>query len=117
MKTLLFLPIVIVLLDAKSCEKKENSEIPICIQQMISDYQNRSTKSPSGKFMEYDYRGKNVYLFEPPCCDQISKVYDNNCNLICSAGGFTGKVDSICQDFYKNRTNEKLIWEDTTQKR
>jgi hypothetical protein len=104
------------LLDAKSCEKKTDSQIPTCIQQMITEYQNRSAKGPSGKFLEYDYKGNKVYLFEPPCCDQISKLYDSHCNLICSAGGFTGKIDSLCVDFYKTRTNEKLIWEDVNQK-
>src|SRR5690349_3026471 len=94
MKSLLIIPLFILLLDEKSCEKKSDPQIPDCVQQMITDYKNRPAKGPSAKFYEYDYRGKKVYLMEPPCCDQISKVYDDHCNLLCSAGGFTGKVDS-----------------------
>jgi len=117
MKSFLFIPIAIVLLDAKSCDKKNDPQLPACVQQMIGEYASRSTKGPSGKFFEYDYKGKKVYLFEPPCCDQISKLYDDQCNMLCQAGGFTGRIDSLCQDFYKTRTNEKIIWQDTTQKK
>jgi len=115
MKTLFLAPLFLVLLDAKSCEQKNDQQIPSCIQQMITDYKNRATKGPSAKFYEYDYRGIKVFLMEPPCCDQISKLYDDQCNLLCSSGGIAGKVDSVCRDFYLNRKNEKLIWQDSTQ--
>ncbi|MFI5135680.1 MAG: DUF6970 domain-containing protein [Chitinophagales bacterium] len=117
MKSLLLAPMLLLLLDAKSCEQKNDSQLPPCIQSMITDYKNRPVKGPSAKFYEYDYRGKKVYLMEPPCCDQISKLYDDQCNLLCSSGGFAGKVDSVCRDFFLNRKNEKLIWEDSTQKK
>jgi hypothetical protein len=116
MKILVMVPVLFLLLESKSCEDKTSAEIPACIQTMISEYAHRSIQNPSGKFFEYEYHGKKVYLFEPPCCDQISKLYDSECNLLCTAGGFAGKVDSLCRDFYQTRSNEKLIWEDLKQK-
>lgn len=116
MKLLSVIPILFILLDAKSCEQKQSDSVPSCIQTMITEYANRELQNPSGKYFQYDYRGKKVYLFVPPCCDQISKLYDADCNLLCTSGGFTGRIDSVCQDFYANRQNEKLIWEDVRQK-
>src|SRR6185369_12567791 len=94
---LLFLPFII-LLTAKSCDKKQD-EVPPCIQQMITDYINRPIQNPPAEFYQYDYKGQKVYYMAPPCCDQLSKLYDSNCNLICSPdGGFTGKGDGKCPD-------------------
>ncbi|MBS1658177.1 MAG: hypothetical protein JST18_08790 [Bacteroidetes bacterium] len=116
MKLLFFIPALFILLESKSCDQKQKNQLPACIQTMITEYANRELQNPSGKFYEYDYQGKKVYLFVPPCCDQISKLYDSNCNLLCQSGGITGRADSVCQDFYATRQNEKLIWEDIRQK-
>lgn len=116
MKLILLYPFLLILLQTKSCDRQDAGKLPVCIQTMITEYANRELQNPSGKFYEYDYRGKKVYLFVPPCCDQISKLYDSECNLLCSSGGITGRIDSLCQDFYLNRQNEKLIWEDLNQK-
>ena len=43
----------------------------------------------------------------------MSTLYDENCNKICSPdGGIAGNGDGLCPDFFTNRTNERLIWED-----
>ena len=116
MKLLFFIPALFILLESKSCDQKQKNQLPACIQTMITEYANRELQNPSGKLYEYDYQGKKVYLFVPPCCDQISKLYDSDCNLLCQSGGITGRADSVCQDFYATRQNEKLIWEDIRQK-
>jgi len=112
---LLFLSVpIFMLLNSKSCDQKQKDEIPACIRQMISDYQNRPIQNPPAEFYEYDYKGQKVYYMKPPCCDQLSKLYDSSCRLICSPdGGITGKGDGKCTDFFTERTNEKLIWKDT----
>ena len=113
MKVLLGIFFSIVMLDAKTCSKKEGEDIPACIQQMITEYGNRPVQNPSAAFYEYDYKGQKVYYMKPPCCDQLSKLYDAHCNLLGSPdGGITGKGDGKYPDFFTERKNEKLIWQD-----
>ena len=107
---------MLTLLDPKTCNKKQADGIPQCMQQMITDYQNRPVQNPSAEFYEYDYKGQKVFYMKPPCCDQLSKLYDSNCNFICSPdGGIIGKGDGKCTDFFTERKNEKLIWKDPRQ--
>lgn len=112
MKVLIAILLITVLTDEKKCDH-QHSDVPPCIQQMIADYSNRPIQNPPAEFYSYDYKGQTVYYMKPPCCDQMSKLYDSNCNFICSPdGGITGKGDGKCTDFYSTRQNEKLIWKD-----
>ena len=105
-----------VFLNAKTCTKEQAATVPACIQQLITEYANRPLQNPSAEFYEYDYKGSKVYYMKPPCCDQMSKLYDANCNLLGSPdGGITGKGDGKVPDFYTERKNEKLIWKDPRQ--
>src|SRR5207249_4370156 len=107
MKILLLILPAMILLESKSCDKKQRDEIPQCIQKMISDYQNRPIQNPPAEFYEYDYKGQKVYYMKPPCCDQLSKLFDSNCNFICSPdGGIRGTGDDKCPDFFTERKNE-----------
>ena len=116
MKLLLGIVLSIAMLDAKTCHKKQEDTVPACIQAMIAKYQNRPVQNPSASFYEYDYKGQKVYYMKPPCCDQFGKLYDANCNFLCSPdGGITGKGDGKCTDFFSERKNEKLIWNETKQ--
>ena len=116
MKTMMFIPVLFILLDAKTCNNKQTDDIPKCMQQLITEYQNRPVQNPSAEFYEYDYKGQKVYYMKPPCCDQLSKLFDSNCNFICSPdGGIRGSGDGKCPDFSTTRTNEKLIWKDDRQ--
>jgi len=112
----LSIPFSLVLLNSKSCNSNAASEIPKCMQQLITEYQNRPLQNPSAEFYEYEYKGQKVYYMKPPCCDQMSKLYDANCNVMCSPdGGIIGKGDGKCPDFFTERKNEKLIWKDPRQ--
>lgn len=54
-----------------------------------------------------------MYYVPPQCCDQFSTLYDANGNVICAPdGGFFGTGDGRCPDFFTDRTNEKLVWND-----
>src|ERR1043165_457416 len=113
MKLLLGIFLMVTLSDSKTCNKKSSGGIPKCIQEMITEYQNRPVQNPSAEFYEYDYKGQKVYYMKPSCCDQLSKLFDSNCNFICSPdGGLTGRGDGKCPDFFTERKNEKLIWKD-----
>ncbi|MBI4648812.1 MAG: hypothetical protein HY738_20035 [Bacteroidia bacterium] len=70
-------------------------------------------RNPPAKVLEYTYNGMTVYYIPPYCCDEMSELFDDKCNLICHPdGGFSGNGDGNCSDFFQNRTDEKLVWED-----
>ncbi|MDB5270063.1 MAG: hypothetical protein JWP58_3103 [Hymenobacter sp.] len=70
-------------------------------------------RNPITRIFLYDYRGQKVYYVSAPCCDQFSQVFDTQGTLMCNPdGGITGKGDGKCPDFEKNKTNEKLVWQD-----
>jgi hypothetical protein len=62
--------------------------------------------------LRYDFQDSQVFLFQPGNCgaDLPTKVYDSNCNLICTLGGIEG--NSICnaENFEENATNKVQVW-------
>lgn len=107
----IFLLLALPLLHEK-CNTQKNS-IPSCIQQKIEQIQKEPRWNPPAEVNEYSYEGKTVYLFSSPCCDQYNNLYDKECNLICAAsGGFTGKGDRKCPEFFEKAKHVKLIWKD-----
>ena len=70
-------------------------------------------RNPITRILRYTYGGQTVYYVSAPCCDQYSDVLDTKGKLVCHPdGGITGKGDGQCPDFEKNKTNEKLVWQD-----
>jgi hypothetical protein len=70
-------------------------------------------RNPITRIFKYNYGGQTVYYISAPCCDQYSQVLDTKGKLVCQPdGGITGKGDGKCADFDKNKTNEKLVWQD-----
>ena len=70
-------------------------------------------RNPIIRILRYSYGGQTVYYVSAPCCDQYSDVLDTKGKLVCHPdGGITGKGDGKCPDFEKNKTNEKLVWQD-----
>ncbi|MBU1101268.1 MAG: hypothetical protein KKA84_12780 [Bacteroidetes bacterium] len=58
-----------------------------------------------------------VYYVPPQCCDQFSTLYDKDGNIICAPdGGITGQGDGRGSDFFAERKNKKLIWQDTGER-
>ena len=113
MKSFLFLSVLLSLTASKSCKDGKDQTLPSCIQQMIEEYQSKPSQNPPASIYEYDYNGQKVYYVTAPCCDQLNKLYDANCNIICHPdGGFSGKGDGKCPDFNSAKANEKLIWKD-----
>ena len=107
------LMIGLLLLGAQTCKKEGLNGIPLCIVQKIEAIKADNVWNPPGSVWRYDYNGKKVYYIASRCCDIPSILYDEQCNVICSPdGGFTGKGDGKCQDFFQKRKNEKLIWKD-----
>lgn len=77
-----------------------------CLKKLI-----RNSTPKVNEVYSYFYNGNIVYLVIPDCCDAYISLYDKNCNFICApSGGFTGKGDGKCVDFYDKATNKTLVW-------
>jgi hypothetical protein len=103
--------------NAVVAEKTNIDSIPACVRQIIDAGSKEEPANPPVQVDEYLYKGKKVYLFTAPCCDQFDQLYDANCKKICApTGGITGKGDGACPDFATTATFTKLIWKGSTQK-
>ena len=86
---------------------------PLWLQDRIAAVLAERKRNPITRILRYTYKGQTVYYESAPCCDQLSKVFDTKGRLTCQPeGGITGKGDGKCPDFHKNKTNEKLVWQD-----
>lgn len=97
------------------CQRDEiPASVPACLQTRISLIKAQGIWSPPAKVYQYQYLGRTVYFIPQHCCDIPSVLLDDQCNTICLPdGGFTGRGDGKCTDFFDKRTDGKLIWEDT----
>jgi hypothetical protein len=87
---------------------------PPCILSKIEEFSNGPKQNPPAIIYSFVYNNQKVFFINAACCDQFSYVYDSNCVPLCAPdGGITGSGDGKCLDFYKTRTDEKLIWRDT----
>jgi len=98
---------------AKQCGENKNA-IPLCIQKRIDEIKAEAKWNPPAEVNEYIYKDQHVYLFTSNCCDQYIMLYDGSCKYICApSGGFTGKGDGKCADFYTAAKHVKLVWKDS----
>jgi hypothetical protein len=89
-------------------------ENPDWIKGLITKYQNEPVGNPPQSIWQYDYKGQTVYYVPAQCCDQFSTLLDTNGKVICAPdGGIGGGGDGHCSDFFQERKNEKLIWQDS----
>jgi hypothetical protein len=110
MKLILFL-LALPLLN-NTCSKNRTA-IPACVNEKIEQIKKEPKWNPPAEVNEYIYNGKHVFLFSSNCCDQYNNLYDKDCNFICApSGGFTGKGDNKCNDFFQSAKHVKLIWKD-----
>lgn len=111
MKYLLLLLAVSSLFGHK-CGKNKN-RIPVCIQHYIDSIKAEPKWNPPAEVNEYLYNNERVFLFTSNCCDQYIMLYDGSCNYICApSGGYTGKGDNKCPDFFEKAKHIQLIWKD-----
>ena len=86
---------------------------PAWLKARIKAVLDERKRNPIIRILRYSYGGQTVYYVSAPCCDQYSDVLDTKGKLVCHPdGGITGKGDGKCPDFEKNKTNEKLVWQD-----
>ncbi|MFN8288853.1 MAG: hypothetical protein U0U70_01225 [Chitinophagaceae bacterium] len=112
MKSILLATLITGLLSFQ-CNKAEY-DAPSCIEAKIARLKAESKANPPAQVDEYIYNGKKVYLFNAPCCDQYSELYDESCNLLCAPyGGISGHGDGKCADFSANAQHVRVIWKDS----
>jgi hypothetical protein len=106
------LAFAIAAVSAKECSKK-SERIPECVQQKIDSIKALPKWNPPAEVHEYNYQGQQVFLFTSPCCDQYIVALNKNCEYICApSGGYTGKGDGKCADFYSSAAYVRLVWKD-----
>ena len=102
------------LLFAQQCGKEDVSNgTPDCVQKKIEEIMSQEVWNPPAKVYSYFYEGRRVYFVPQHCCDFPSQLLDENCNEMCRPdGGFSGRGDGRCADFFDTRKSELLIWAD-----
>ena len=88
-------------------------QTPSCILTKIDSIKKEPVWNPPAEIYEYEYQGKKVYAISSNCCDFFNTVVDSDCNYICApSGGFTGRGDGKCKDFFKEAKQLRLVWKD-----
>jgi len=80
----------------------------------VNELLKKETNDSPASLIKCFYKDNIVYYVSPRCCDIPSTLYDEEGNVICSPdGGFSGKGDEKCTDFFDTRKDCVTIWEDT----
>jgi hypothetical protein len=116
MKNILIFLIFSFLIVLIGCSPSSD-ENPEWLNSLIEKFQSEPVGNPPQSIWRYTYQDQKVYYIPPQCCDQFSVLYDSNGNIICAPdGGFSGSGDGQCPNFFKDRKNEKLIWQDPRER-
>lgn len=90
--------------------KQEN---PAWLNKLIEELSKEAPANPPAKIYRYTYGGQEVYFLTGRCCDVPSQLFDAAGNILCEPdGGITGRGDGRCPDFFEQRQNETIVWED-----
>ena len=89
-------------------------QIPDWLFKQIENFEKDKPANPPVKIYSYHYNGEIVYYITGRCCDIPSSLFSVEGQQLCQPdGGYTGKGDGKCADFFDNRTEENLVWEDS----
>jgi Domain of unknown function (DUF6970) len=114
MKSYHFIAFIMMMFLIIGCTQPTQSENPAWVDKLIKQYESDPVGNPPLSIWRYGYNGQVVYFVPAHCCDITSVVYDAQGNVLCAPdGGITGKGDGRCPDFFSQRTNEQLIWQDS----
>lgn len=89
------------------------SDAPPFVRDLIKRFEDAPVANPPVVITRYEYKGRLVYYVPPRCCDVPSTLYDDKGGVICQPdGGFTGRGDAKCADFFDARSKPQVIWKD-----
>jgi hypothetical protein len=94
-----------------SCSKsKVENQIPGCISYKIEVFKT-SSMCADAHVDRYLFQNKSVFVFEEGSCgaDFSANVYDVNCQLLGSLGGFAGNL-MINGENFSTAIFEKTVW-------
>jgi hypothetical protein len=98
-----------------SCAKiSVPKDTPSCIKNKIRKIQGQHVFNPPASVSLWEFDGKKYYYITSDCCDQMTELYNDQCELICHPdGGITGTGDGKCPDFTQGTLQKTLIWKDS----
>lgn len=106
MKTTLL--ILVLLAAVHSCKKGDSVDMPACMAERIAEFDNTIALD---SVVKYRFHNKDVYLFDhSQCCDIGAPIYDSECNVICTMGGFIGNTDCEGENFASNAVPISTVW-------
>jgi len=115
-KTALFLFFILFLVSFCS-DPLSSTGNPQWVDDLIAEFKSQPVGNPPQSIWRYSYKDRVVYYVPPQCCDQFSTLYDSKGNVICAPdGGFSGRGNGKCTDFFRTCNNEKLIWKDNRER-
>lgn len=86
---------------------------PPFVESLIRQLSAEPAANPPASITRYDYRGQVVYYVPPRCCDIPGDLYLPDGTRLCQPdGGFSGRGDGRCPDFFSERRNEQIVWQD-----
>lgn len=106
--------IIILFILTAACSQPTRNTNPSWVDKLIQQFESQPVANPPLSIWRYDYNGQTVYFVPAQCCDIFSMLYDASGSLLCAPdGGIAGHGDGKCPDFFDQRSNEQLIWQDT----
>jgi hypothetical protein len=108
-------PLLLALVISAGCSSPAapDAATPEWLTMVIQQIEAQPVAKPPAYVASYDYKGDMVYFVPSRCCDVMSVVYRADGAVLCHAdGGLTGKGDGQCPDFFAERRNERIIWQD-----
>lgn len=102
----------------KMAGSRTDTLLPWWVAVLIAGFQNElPVGNPLQAIWRYEYKSSTVFYVPPQCCDQFSSLYDWNGNQICAPdGGIAGSGDGQCTDFFQERKNGVLVWQDSGER-
>jgi|SRR6266540_2384183 len=88
-------------------------QMPEWLTALIHTFETQPVADPPLSITRYEYKDEVVYFVPPRCCDVWSDLYRADGSSLCHPnGGTTGAGDGRCADFFSERKNAQIIWQD-----
>jgi hypothetical protein len=108
------LVILVVTILLIGCSPSTQTGNPDWVDRLIRQFESDPVGNPPLSVWRYEYNGQVVYYVPPHCCDIPGSLFNEVGQVICNPdGGIKGDGDGRCTDFFTQRANEQLIWQDS----